>query len=78
MINIRISNEEYQEIKSGCGGRYAANVSEFVRAATMHALSAPGLSATAISRLQFSALERRMDRLDEQMAALAARVDIVF
>jgi len=78
MVSIRISNEDYREIKSRCGERGAANVSEFVRVATMYALSSPDVSSSpAFSSLQFSALERRMDRLDEQMTALAARMGVV-
>jgi Arc/MetJ-type ribon-helix-helix transcriptional regulator len=77
MISIRISDEDYREIKSRCGERGAANVSEFVRAAAMQALGLPEMSSfPAFLRLQVSALERRLDRLDEQVSTLADRMSI--
>lgn len=77
MISIRISDDDYREIKSRCGERGAANVSEFVRAATMHALGLPELSSfPAFLSLQVSTLERRLDRLDEQVGTLADRMGI--
>jgi hypothetical protein len=77
MISIRMSDEDYREIKSRCGERGAANVSEFVRAATMHALGLPEMSSfPAFLSLQVGALERRLDRLDEQVGTLADRMNI--
>ena len=77
MVSIRISDEDYREIKSHCGERGAANVSEFVRAATMHALDLPEMSSfPAFLSLQVSSLERRLDRLDEQVSRLADRMNI--
>ena len=77
MISIRISDDDYREIKSRCGERGPANVSEFVRAAAMHALSLPEMSSfPAFLSLQVSALERRLDRLDEQVSTLADRMSI--
>ena len=77
MISIRISDDDYREIKSRCGERGPAIVSEFVRAAAMHALSLPEMfSFPAFLSLQVSALERRLDRLDEQVSTLADRMSI--
>jgi hypothetical protein len=79
MISIRISDPDYREIKSRCGQSGIANVSAFVRAATLYALSSPGaLAAPAFSSLQFTALQRRVNRLDEQVAALAEHIDSLF
>lgn len=79
MISIRISDQDYRQIKSKCGESGVANVSEFVRAATLHALVLPEvLSSPAFSGLQLIALERRLDRLDEQVSALAQRMGMAF
>jgi hypothetical protein len=79
MISIRISDPDYREIKSRCGDSGIANVSAFVRAATMYALSSPdALSSPVFSSLQFVALQHRVNRLDEQVAALAEHMDSLF
>jgi hypothetical protein len=77
MISIRVSDQDYREIKPRCGERGAANVSEFVRVATIHALGLPEvLSVSAFAGLKLAALERRLDRLDTQVNALAERAGV--
>jgi hypothetical protein len=76
MISIRISDQDYRKIKSRCGERGATNVSQFVRAATVSALDLPeALSSPAFISLQLAGVRRRLDRLDEQVIALAERMD---
>lgn len=71
-ISLRLSEEEYREIKSRCKKHGVASVSEFVRAATAHALDLPELPLSpAFAEVQLSILKARVDRLDEQLGRLA-------
>ena len=77
MISIRISQDEYREIKSRCLKQGVASISEFVRAATAHALSLPELpSSPAFSEVQLLALRTRVDRLDEEVGKIAVSAGI--
>ena len=79
MISIRLSEQDYREIKSHCCESGVPNVSEFVRAATVHALGLPEvLSFPAFTGFHLTALERRLDRLDEQVTTLAERLGVAF
>jgi hypothetical protein len=79
MISIRVSDQDYSEIKTRCDEHGAANVSEFVRAATIHALGLPEVpSFSAFAGLKLAALERRLDRLAAQVNALAEHTGAVF
>jgi hypothetical protein len=72
MISIRVSAQDYSEIKSRCDEHGAINISEFVRTATLHALGLPELpSSSAFASLRLAALERRLDRLAAQVNKLA-------
>jgi hypothetical protein len=79
MISIRVSDQDYCEIKSRCDEHGAINVSEFVRAATVHALGLPELpSFSAFTGLKLAALEKRFERLATQVNTLAKRAGAVF
>lgn len=79
MISVRISDQDYREIKCRCDERGVDSVSEFVRVATMYALgSTEALSSPAFASLQLSALERRMDRVDQLVSMLAERLGVVY
>jgi hypothetical protein len=73
MISIRLSSQEYRELKSRCIECGDFNVSEFVRAATMHALSSPELSnPPTYLELKVASLFSRLERLEQRVIAMAA------
>ncbi len=78
MISIRISNEEYREIKARCGDYGDLNVSEFVRVAMMCALAEPNRgSPVPLLELKVASLCSRIEKLERQLADVAIQVSTV-
>jgi hypothetical protein len=73
MITIRLSDQEYGDLKKHCVTVGEFNVSEFVRAATMHALTAPELSGVpTYLDLKVAALCSRVEKLEQRLAGVTA------
>jgi hypothetical protein len=75
MISIRLSDAEYQGIKSYCCGTGTLNVSEFVRAAVIRALASPEVVSNAVCvEREIVVLHKRLDEFDRRVDQLAAHV----
>jgi hypothetical protein len=73
MISIRLSDAEYRELKNRCVSVGDFSVSEFVRAAMVHALDSPALSASpTYLELKVASLFSRLERLEQRLAGMTA------
>ena len=74
MISLRLSDQEYRELKDRCAVTGDINVSEFVRAATLHALALPELIALpSYLEVQFATLLNRLNKLEQRIAETASQ-----
>ena len=77
MISIRISDQEYREIKARCTDFGDLNVSEFVRAAMMCALASSNSdSPPSFLDLKVASLYNRMEKLERKLEEVAAQAGI--
>ena len=73
MISLRLSDQEYRELKNRCEAAGDVNVSEFVRAATLHALASPELTAPpSYLEVQVATLLNRLNKLEQRIAETAS------
>ena len=71
MISLRLSDQEYQELKNRCAVTGDINVSEFVRAATLNALASPKLiPPPTYLEIQVATLFNRLDKLEKKLAGM--------
>jgi hypothetical protein len=71
MISIRLSDQEYRALKNHCAVIADLKVSEFIRAAMMHALASPEVGAPpTYLELQVATLFDRLERLDQRLAGM--------
>jgi hypothetical protein len=71
IISIRLSDMEYRELKNRCLSVGDFSVSEFVRAAMVHALGSPELSApSTYLELKLASLSGRMEKLEQRLAGM--------
>ena len=74
MISIRLSDQEYRALKNHCVVIGDLKVSEFIRAAMMHALASPELGAPpTYLELQVATLFDRLEKLDQRLAGMTTR-----
>ena len=74
MISLRLSDHEYRELKNRCAVTGDINVSEFVRAATLHALASPELIAPpSYLEVQVATLLNRLNKLEQRIAETASQ-----
>lgn len=72
MISLRLSDQEYRELKDRCAVTGDINVSEFVRTATLHALASPELIAPpSYLEVQVATLLNRLNKLEQRIAETA-------
>ncbi|MBS1875373.1 MAG: hypothetical protein JSU00_19325 [Acidobacteria bacterium] len=73
VISVRLSDEEYREIKTHCVDLGEVNISEFARAAMAQVMSSRNnQSATSMIELKMAALQQRLDRLEERVDRIVA------
>ncbi len=74
MISLRLSDQEYRQLKHHCSVVGDLKVSEFVRAATMHALASPELSAPpTYLEMQVITLFNRLEKLEQRIVRTATQ-----
>ena len=72
MISIRLSEQEYRELKKRCDACEDFNVSEFVRVAMVHALESPELSIPPTHlELKLASLSNRVEKLEQRLAGIS-------
>lgn len=72
MISLRVSDQEYQELKRRCVGLGDFNVSEFIRAAMVNALNSADLgSPPTYLELKVATLFSRLERLEQRLAGMS-------
>lgn len=78
MISIRLSDQEYRALKNHCVVIGDRKVSEFVRAAMMHALALPEFGAPpTYLEMQVATLFERLNRLDQRLAGQTTHLRVV-
>lgn len=65
LVNFRLSEEEFQNLRAACASQGARSVSEFARGAVLHLMQAGEAPEAA---------ERRLSHLDERVSELGAIV----
>jgi hypothetical protein len=74
MLSIRLSDDEYHDIKDRCRDAGDLTVSEFVRAAMIGALESSAPVSSGSVEVRLSQLYRRLERVERQLEAVARRV----
>lgn len=67
MISVRVGEEEFRELKERCAEAGTANVSEFIRAAMLHALLNPEEISSVSLQMRLTRLAHRLDSLEERL-----------
>lgn len=73
MISIRLTDDEYQAIKSQYGGANELSVSDFARSALMHFLASPSPDPLPAVQALLIHLRDRVDRLESRVDTIIAR-----
>lgn len=74
MISIRLSDQEYRELKNRCIVTGDLKVSAFIRDAMLRALASPELLApTTYLELQVATLVNRLEKLEQRISATATQ-----
>ena len=71
MITIRLSMQEYEEIKRHCIDIGEINLSEFARASMMHSMGAGDRTSPSLVQLQIAAIQNRLNRLEQRVNLLS-------
>lgn len=68
MISLRLSDQEYRELKDRCAVTGDVSVSEFVRAATLRALaSSESVAPPTYLEMQVATLLYRLNKLEQKI-----------
>lgn len=79
MISLRLSDYEYRAVKHHCVVLGGLQISEFVRAAMMHALASPESSVPPTHRdLALAALYGRLEQLEQRLAGVTTHGNVTF
>jgi hypothetical protein len=73
LVNFRLSEEEYQQLKETCARSGARSVSDYARSSVLSGAAQAGVLAAEFPSSRMDRIESLLERIDSRLENLTAR-----